>query len=58
MPGGEFAEKKLTSNIQRPTSSIELEKRKTRNGHSRFDIGFLKANEIKLRSVATSLFDV
>ena len=31
---------------------------KNKNSHSRFDIGFLKTNEIKLRSGATSLFDV
>ena len=31
---------------------------KTRSSHYRFDIGFLKTNEIKLRSGATSIFDV
>jgi len=29
-----------------------------RNSHSKFAIGLLKTNEIKLRSAATSLFDV
>jgi len=32
--------------------------KRKRNSHLRFDIGFLKTNEIKLRSGATSLFDV
>ncbi len=32
--------------------------KRKRNSHSRFEIGFLKTNEIKLRSGATSLFDV
>jgi hypothetical protein len=33
-------------------------RQKKGNCHSRFDIGFLKTNENKLRSGATSLFDV
>mgnify|MGYP007065677927 CR=1 FL=1 len=32
--------------------------KKKRTNHSRLDIGFLKTNVIKLRSGATSLFDV
>jgi len=32
--------------------------KRDRNSHSRFDIGFLKTNVIKMRSKATSLFDV
>jgi hypothetical protein len=31
---------------------------RNRHSQSRFDIGFLKTNEIKLQSGATSLFDV
>jgi hypothetical protein len=31
---------------------------KNRNSHSRFDIGFMKTNEIKLRSGSSSLFDL
>ena len=31
---------------------------KKKNSHSRLDIGFIKTNEMKLRSEATSLFDV
>jgi hypothetical protein len=31
---------------------------RNKNSHSMFDIGFLKTNEIKLLSGATSLFDV
>jgi hypothetical protein len=38
-------------------SGVEGLKR-DRNRHSGFDIGFMKTNEFKLRSVATSLFDV
>jgi hypothetical protein len=38
-------------------SGVEGLKRNT-NSHSSFDIGYLKTNEIKLRSGATSLFDV
>jgi hypothetical protein len=30
----------------------------SKNSHSRMEIGFLETNEIKLRSEATSLFDV
>jgi len=33
-------------------------KRKSHLRFERFDIGFLKTNKIKLRSEATSLFDV
>ena len=32
--------------------------KRDRNSHSRFDIGFLKTNLIKMSSKATSLFDV
>jgi hypothetical protein len=32
--------------------------KRNRSNHSGFDIGYLKTNEIKLRSEATSLFDV
>jgi len=45
-------------NIERPTSNVEWEKKKNTNSHSRFDIGYLTTNEIRLRSAATSLFDV
>jgi len=40
--------------------SLRVSKRlkRNRNSHSSFDIGFLKTNEIKLRSGTTSLFDV
>jgi len=38
-------------------SGIEGLKR-NRNNHSGFDIGYLKTDEIKLQSAATSLFDV
>jgi len=31
---------------------------RNRNRHSKFDIGFMKTNKIKLQSGATSLFDV
>jgi|GEM_PF-3678980 len=40
-----------------PERSRRAEKKK-RNSHSRFGVGFLKTNAIKLRSEATSLFDV
>jgi hypothetical protein len=38
-------------------ASIETAE-KNRNSHSRFDIGFMQTNEIKLRSGAISFFDV
>jgi hypothetical protein len=38
--------------------TLNRKKWRNKNSHSRFDIGFLKTNEIKLRSEATSLFDV
>jgi hypothetical protein len=39
---------------------LQVSKRleRKRNSHSSFDVGFLKTNKIKLRSEATSLFDV
>jgi len=51
-------EKKRTSNVERPTSNFEWKKMKNRTKYPRFGIGFLKTKDIKLRSEATSLFDV